>query len=47
MSPSLWYDDRLAQRLEEAYAREHDALPGRAAGRFLGGTGFVGPWIVG
>lgn len=29
VSPSLWYDDRLALRLEEAYAREHDALPAR------------------
>jgi hypothetical protein len=28
-SPSLWYDDRLVLRLEEAHAREHDALPAR------------------
>ena len=29
VSPSLWYDDRLVLRLEEAYAGEHDALPAR------------------
>lgn len=29
VSPSLWYDDHLIRRLEEAYARDHDALPGR------------------
>lgn len=30
VSPSLWYDDGLVFRLDEAYAREHEALPGRA-----------------
>lgn len=29
VSPSLWYDDQLILRLEQAYAREHDALPAR------------------
>ncbi len=29
VSPSLWYDDRLVLRLEEAYADGHDRLPAR------------------
>lgn len=29
VSPSLWYDDGLALKLEETYARDHDALPAR------------------
>lgn len=29
VSPSLWYDDHLPRRLEEARARRHDALPAR------------------
>ena len=29
VSPSLWYDDHLIRRMERAYARDHDALPGR------------------
>lgn len=29
VSPSLWYDDELALKLEETYAQSHDALPGR------------------
>jgi len=29
VSPSLWYDGRLALRLEEEFARRHDDLPAR------------------
>lgn len=29
VSPSLWYDDHLVFKLEEAFARDHDALPAR------------------
>jgi hypothetical protein len=29
VSPSLWYDDHLVVRLEEAFAKDHDVLPGR------------------
>ncbi|MGA9827671.1 MAG: alpha/beta hydrolase-fold protein [Rhodanobacteraceae bacterium] len=29
VSPSLWYDDKVALRMEAAYARVHDDLPAR------------------